>query len=132
MVAIFTEQLLRGEQPVINGDGKQTRDYVFVGDVARANLLALSSDYCGALNIGTGIETDVNRLFALLCAPRGVHEPERHGAGQARRAEPQRARPEPGAARCSAGSRRWRWRRAGQDGCVLSRAADRVRWAGTV
>src|SRR5262249_16324673 len=65
--------------PVINGDGKQTRDYVYVGDVARANLLALQSDFCGALNIGTGIETDVNQLFALLCTATGVQKPERHG-----------------------------------------------------
>ncbi len=79
VVAIFIGRLLRDEQPVINGTGEQTRDYVYVGDVARANLLALESDCCGALNIGTGIETDVNRLFALLCAATGVHRPERHG-----------------------------------------------------
>ena len=79
VVAIFAGKLLRDEQPVINGDGKQTRDYVYVGDVARANLLALQGDFCGALNIGTGIETDVNQLFALLCTATGVHKPERHG-----------------------------------------------------
>jgi UDP-glucose 4-epimerase len=77
--AIFIGQLLRGEQPVINGSGEQTRDYVYVGDVARANLLALESDFCGALNVGTGVETDVNQLFAVLCAATGVHKPEQHG-----------------------------------------------------
>jgi UDP-glucose 4-epimerase len=79
VVAIFTEKLLRGEQPVINGDGKQTRDYVFVGDLVRANVLALHSDYCGPLNLGTGRETDVNTLFRLLCEVSGVHAPEVHG-----------------------------------------------------
>jgi UDP-glucose 4-epimerase len=56
-------RLLAGNQPVINGDGKQTRDYVFVKDVARANLAASQVDYCGPINIGTSIETDVNQLF---------------------------------------------------------------------
>ena len=79
VVAIFIGQLLRDEGPVINGSGKQTRDYVFVGDVARANLLALQSDFCGPLNIGTGVEVDVNRLFAVLCDVTGVKKPERHG-----------------------------------------------------
>jgi UDP-glucose 4-epimerase len=79
VVAIFTGQLLRGEQPLINGPGTQTRDYVYVGDVVRANLSALGSDFCGALNIGAGLETDVNRLFALLCEATGVQMPERHG-----------------------------------------------------
>ena len=59
-MAIFAEKLLRGEQPVINGDGKQTRDYVYVGDLVRANLAALTSEFSGAVNLGTGIETDVN------------------------------------------------------------------------
>jgi UDP-glucose 4-epimerase len=79
VIAIFIGQLLRDEQPTINGPGTQTRDYVYVGDVARANVLALQGDFRGALNIGAGIETDVNRLFALLCAATGVHKPERHG-----------------------------------------------------
>ena len=79
VVAIFTEKLLRGEQPVIHGDGLQTRDYVYVGDLVRANLLALESDYCGPLNLGTGKETDVNTLFHLLCELTGVTLPERHG-----------------------------------------------------
>lgn len=79
VVAIFTEKLLRGEQPVIHGDGKQTRDYVYVGDLVRANLLALKTKYCGPLNLGTGRETDVNTLFHLLCEACGVVVPEHHG-----------------------------------------------------
>ncbi len=79
VVAIFIGLLLQNQQPTINGPGTQTRDYVFVGDVARASLLALEGDFRGPINIGTGIETDVNRLFALLCAATGVHKPEQHG-----------------------------------------------------
>ncbi|MCI0527619.1 MAG: NAD-dependent epimerase/dehydratase family protein, partial [Nitrospira sp.] len=66
VVAIFTQKLLKGEQPVINGDGEQTRDFVFVGDVAQANLLALSTEVVGSYNIGTGYEVSVNQLFDEL------------------------------------------------------------------
>jgi UDP-glucose 4-epimerase len=59
VVAIFISQLLAGKNPIINGDGKQTRDYVFVGDVVKANLAALKTNYVGPVNIGTGVETDV-------------------------------------------------------------------------
>ena len=67
VVAIFIRQLLAGRAPTINGDGKQTRDFVYVGDVAAANLLALESSYIGCLNIGTGLETDVLTLYGKLC-----------------------------------------------------------------
>jgi UDP-glucose 4-epimerase len=84
VVAIFARRLLDGGQPVIYGDGGQTRDYVYVEDVARAHLLAVERGAAGTFNIGTGIETDVNRLAELLgracsrsVAPR--HEPERPG-----------------------------------------------------
>ena len=60
VVAIFSGKMLRGEPVTVNGDGKQTRDYVYVGDVARMNQLALETDATGPVNIGTGIETDVN------------------------------------------------------------------------
>lgn len=66
VVAIFISQLLSGKSPVINGDGKQTRDYVFVGDVVRANIAALDTRYVGAVNIGTGTETDVVTICELL------------------------------------------------------------------
>jgi UDP-glucose 4-epimerase len=66
VIAIFAQKLLKGEQPVINGDGLQTRDYVYVGDVVGANILALQPQMIGAYNIGTGIETDVNTLFGHL------------------------------------------------------------------
>ncbi|HXV81837.1 MAG TPA: NAD-dependent epimerase/dehydratase family protein [Candidatus Binatia bacterium] len=66
VVAIFIAHLLAGKRPVINGDGKQTRDYVFVGDVVTANVAALDTGHIGALNIGTGKETDVVTICKLL------------------------------------------------------------------
>jgi UDP-glucose 4-epimerase len=79
VVAIFAEKLLRGEQPVINGDGKQSRDYVYVGDLVRANLAALTAEFVGAVNLGTGIETDVNTIFRHLRTLCGSTAPEQHG-----------------------------------------------------
>lgn len=66
VVAIFTQKMLKGEQPIINGDGKQTRDYVFVGDVVQGVLLGLKYNGSDIFNIGTGIETDVNELFGHI------------------------------------------------------------------
>ena len=79
VVAIFAEKSLRGEQPIINGDGKQTRDYVYVGDLVRANLAALTSEFSGALNLGTGIETDVNTIFRHVRELCGSTAQEQHG-----------------------------------------------------
>ena len=79
VVAIFAERLLRGEQPIINGDGKQSRDYVYVGDLVRANLAALTSEFSGAVNLGTGIETDVNTIFHHLRTLCGSNAREQHG-----------------------------------------------------
>jgi UDP-glucose 4-epimerase len=72
VVAIFSRRLVVGETCQIFGPGKQTRDFVYGPDVARANLLALQNDFVGAVNIGTGIETDVNTLYSLLCEAAGV------------------------------------------------------------
>lgn len=82
VVAIFAGQLLRGEAPTINGTGAQSRDYVFVEDVAQANLRALTSEFSGPLNIGTGVETDVNELFRVLREATGSDASERHGPGK--------------------------------------------------
>jgi UDP-glucose 4-epimerase len=79
VVAIFCTRLLKGEQAVINGDGKQTRDYVFVGDVVRANLLALNYPENDYFNVGTGIETDVNTIYQRLNEAAGAGMPEQHG-----------------------------------------------------
>jgi UDP-glucose 4-epimerase len=78
VVAIFTSKMLKGEQPIINGDGKQTRDYVFVGDVVRANVMALHYSGSNIFNIGTGIETDVNQLFNHIKQLLGSTCPEQH------------------------------------------------------
>ena len=66
VVAIFIAQLLAGKPPIINGDGKQTRDYVFVGNVVKANVAALETSHVGGINIGTGHETDVVTLCGML------------------------------------------------------------------
>jgi UDP-glucose 4-epimerase len=78
VVAIFSERLLRGETCTIYGTGRQTRDFVYGPDVARANLLAATRDVEGPINIGTGIETDVNRLYALLARAAGTDRPAEH------------------------------------------------------
>jgi UDP-glucose 4-epimerase len=78
VVAIFCGRLLSGKPCTIFGDGGNTRDYVFVGDVARANLLAAERGLTGPLNIGTGIETDVKRIHALLAQAAGVSAPAEH------------------------------------------------------
>ena len=84
VVAIFSERLLAGQGCDINGTGRQTRDFVYVGDVARANLLAVEGEFCGAVNIGTGIETDIL----------GIHRHLAQAAGSG--AQPRLLPPKPG------------------------------------
>lgn len=114
VVAIFGLKMLQGGTPVIYGDGEQMRDYVYVGDVVRANLLALrylseGRAKCGsggcaindfAFNIGTGVPTPVNRLFAMLKELTGF-------AG------------EPGYGPERTGELRWIWLDTGKAGAVL-------------
>ena len=89
VVAIFSQRMLKDDQPVINGDGKQTRDYVYVGDVVRANVAALGREESDVVNIGTGKETDVNELFRKIREYTGKTDiPEEHveaKAGEQRR-----------------------------------------------
>ncbi|MDP9425072.1 MAG: SDR family oxidoreductase [Actinomycetota bacterium] len=67
VVAIFSGNLAEGQPSTIFGTGEQTRDYVYVGDVARANVLALEGDAPdGAYNTGTGIETSVTELYERM------------------------------------------------------------------
>lgn len=82
VVAIFLQKLLSGAEPVLNGDGEQTRDYVHVSDVARVNALALESAVQGALNVGTARETSVLELSRRLAHLTGVKGPFRHGPAQ--------------------------------------------------
>ncbi len=79
VVAIFTTKFLNGEKPVINGDGKQTRDYVYVGDIVDANIRALDYPGTGIFNLGTGIESDVNILFRQIRDLTGSDCEEVHG-----------------------------------------------------
>jgi UDP-glucose 4-epimerase len=71
VIAITCTRLLSGDQPRIFGDGLQTRDFIFAGDVAAANVLALQSRRSGALNIGTGKETSVAEVVGIIVAASG-------------------------------------------------------------
>jgi UDP-glucose 4-epimerase len=80
VVAIFAHRLLSGEPVVINGDGLQTRDYVYVGDIADANLAGLERPGAiGVVNLGTGVETSVVELYDRLRAVAGVDAKPTHG-----------------------------------------------------
>jgi len=79
VVAIFTDKMLGGSKPVINGDGKQTRDYVFVQDVVNANVLALDAKGPVIYNIGTSAETSVNYIFNKVNEYAGTKFEENHG-----------------------------------------------------
>jgi UDP-glucose 4-epimerase len=81
VVAIFFERLLTGKKAVIYGDGTQTRDFVFVGDVVKANMLALNYNSCGVFNVGTGIETDINELFETMKDIAGSEQEQIHEPG---------------------------------------------------
>ena len=76
VVAIFCGNLAANRPSTINGTGEQTRDYVYVGDVVRANVLALENEAPnGAYNVGTGVETSVNELYDRMRRLSGVNLP---------------------------------------------------------
>ena len=77
VVAIFSERLLAGQGCDINGSGRQTRDFVSVGDVARANVAAVEGEFSGAVNIGTGTETDILTVYHRLAQAAGTSAPPR-------------------------------------------------------
>jgi UDP-glucose 4-epimerase len=80
VVAIFTGQMLAGEQVVINGDGEQARDFVYVGDCARANLLAATTENANTIyNLGFGRGTSVNEIFWGLASITGYERQPVHG-----------------------------------------------------
>ncbi|MDD4239000.1 MAG: SDR family oxidoreductase [Desulfotomaculaceae bacterium] len=66
VVAIFADRLLSGKRPKIFGDGEQTRDFIYVGDVAQANLAALDRGHGKILNVSTGTSISVNNLFKTM------------------------------------------------------------------
>lgn len=81
VVAIFCSRMLAGQPTVIYGDGLQERDFVFVEDVARANVLAAEKG-SGIYNIGTGTRTNVNQVFHVLADATEYSQPETHGAAK--------------------------------------------------
>ena len=88
VVAIFSKKLVEGAAVTINGDGLQTRDYVYVSDVVEANAKALYHQGSILFNVGTGIESDVVTLYALLASVAGSGARAHHGpaaAGEQRR-----------------------------------------------
>ena len=82
VVAIFTGKMLQGAPTIVNGDGRQSRDFVYVGDIARANLLALTAGQ-GIYNLGTGVPTDVNCIWRELARLTGYTGEEQHGPAKA-------------------------------------------------
>jgi UDP-glucose 4-epimerase len=84
VIAIFAEKMVRGEPVTINGSGEQTRDFVFVGDVVAANMaVSERHDLTGAFNVGTGVETSVNALYALMKKSIGTSAPAQHAPAKA-------------------------------------------------
>jgi UDP-glucose 4-epimerase len=79
VVAIFANKMTANQVPTIFGDGTQTRDFVYVGDVAEANLLAMEANESGVYNIGFGKETTVNEIFNVLKETLGVDIEPEHG-----------------------------------------------------
>lgn len=66
VVAIFSKQMLDGGQPIVNGTGKQTRDFIYVDDVVEAILVTLGEDVQGIFNVGTGQETTINECYGII------------------------------------------------------------------
>jgi len=83
VVAIFSRLILDGENAVINGDGLQTRDYVYVDDIVRANIASLDRPGFATYNVGTGVETDVNNLFNHIAEAADFDGAPTHGPAQA-------------------------------------------------
>ena len=105
VVAIFTNKLLAGERCTIFGDGAQTRDFIYVDDVVDAFARAATKGSGLLLNIGTGVETSVNELYALMADAVGSDaKPER---APARLGELERSALDPGRAAIHLGWRAW-------------------------
>ena len=84
VVAIFIQKLLNNEQAIVNGNGRQTRDFVYVEDVVEANLAVMGQEIQGTYNVGTGEETSINDLLRIIVAHtnstcKEVHGPAKSG-----------------------------------------------------
>ena len=82
VIAIFTNLMLAGKQPVINGSGEQQRDFVHVSDIARASVLSLDRGSGGIYNLGSGVGTSVNTIFDELAAAIGFTGGRVYGAAK--------------------------------------------------
>lgn len=97
VVAIFTQKMLSGQTPTINGDGLHTRDYVYVEDVADANIKALKYPQSDFFNISTGLTTTNNQVFATIEAElktglKASYGPDRPGDTRHNSLSPQKAK----------------------------------------
>jgi UDP-glucose 4-epimerase len=79
VVAIFARQMLHGEQVIINGSGEQQRDFVYVADIVRANILAMDKGEGQIYNLGCGVGTSINELFAIMKGITGYAREPVHG-----------------------------------------------------
>ena len=79
VVAIFAGRMIDGQPSTINGSGIQTRDFVYIDDVVAANMAASDAGWQGEYNVGTGVETSVNELYASLASIAGSDVPAAHG-----------------------------------------------------
>lgn len=79
VVAIFTQKMLEGNQPIINGNGQQTRDYVYVDDVVDASVAMINHETEGIFNVGTGKETSVNELYRMISELTDTNNKEIYG-----------------------------------------------------
>lgn len=79
VVAVFCKKIIRKQQPVINGSGENTRDFVFIDDVVNANYKALFHKKSLTVNIGTGVETEINKIFRIINKYYGNKVKEKHG-----------------------------------------------------
>lgn len=79
VIAIFAGAMLNDEPTMIRGDGEQVRDFTYVGDIARANLLALQSDAVGVINVGTGVPTSINTIHRILSQVTGYSQDPEYG-----------------------------------------------------
>jgi UDP-glucose 4-epimerase len=82
VVGIWMNRLLSGQAAVVNGDGRQTRDFVHVADVVAANQAAFLHRVPGTFNVGTGVETSIGELYQLVASACGIEAPPRFGAGK--------------------------------------------------